>query len=101
MSFHGGLAGVQAKPNTLKSKILVCHGGDDKFVSADDVKNFKQNLDEVKAEYIFKTYKGATHAFSNPDATANGKKFNMPIAYNEAADKSSWDEMKRFLKSLF
>ena len=101
VSFHGGLAGVQAKPNTLKSKILVCHGGDDKFVSADDVKNFKQNLDEVKAEYIFKTYKGATHAFSNPDATANGKKFNMPIAYNEAADKSSWDEMKRFLKSLF
>ena len=101
VSFHGGLAGVQAKPNTLKSKILVCHGGDDKFVSADDFKNYKQNLDEVKAEYIFKTYKGATHAFSNPDATANGKKFNMPIAYNEAADKSSWDEMKRFLKSLF
>lgn len=101
VSFHGGLAGVEAKSNTIKANVLVCHGGADKFVSDEDVKKFKANLDAVNANYIFKTYDGATHAFSNPDATANGKKFNMPIAYNEAADKASWDEMKKFLTSIF
>ena len=101
VSFHGGLAGVPAKSGVLKSKILVCHGGADKFVSAEDVSKFKSNLDEVKAYYIFKEYPGATHAFSNPDADANAKKFGMPIAYNAKADKESWEEMKKFLKRIF
>jgi len=30
-----------------------------------------------------------------------GKKFNMPIAYNEAADKKSWKDMKTFFKTIF
>jgi dienelactone hydrolase len=46
-------------------------------------------------------YPGAMHAFTNPEATALGKKFKMPIAYNAEADKKSWAEMKDFLKNLF
>ncbi len=101
VSFHGGLQGVPATTGTTKAKILVCHGADDKFVSADEVKQFKSNLDSVKVPYQFIEYPGATHAFSNPDATANGKKFNLPIAYNEAADKKSWEDMKSFFKMIF
>lgn len=101
VSFHGGLAGVPATPGTTKAQILVCHGGADKFISAEDMKTFKDNLDAVKVPYTFKTYEGATHAFSNPDATANGKKFNMPIEYNETADKQSWMDMKKFFKTIF
>jgi dienelactone hydrolase len=41
------------------------------------------------------------HSFTNPDADALGKKFNMPIAYNANADKKSWDEMKEFLNGIF
>ena len=63
--------------------------------------NFKNNLQVVKADLTFKVYPGATHAFSNPEATANGKKFNIPITYNEKADKESWDEMKKFLARIF
>lgn len=101
VSFHGGLAGVPATPGTTKAKILVCHGAADKFISAEEIKKFRDNLDEVKASYIFKSYEGALHAFSNTNATAIGQKFNMAIAYNEAADKQSWTDMKDFFKSIF
>jgi len=101
VSFHGGLAGVPPTKDLMKSEILICHGADDKFVSADEVANFKKELDGVNAIYTFKQYSNATHAFSNPDATEMGKKFSIPIAYNEAADKASWNEMIVFLKRIF
>ena len=101
VSFHGSLAGVPAKKDLLKAKILVCHGGADKFVTDEDVKKFKSNLDSIGATYTFKVYPGATHAFTNPAATDLGKKFNMPIAYNEAADKNSWSDMKDFFSTIF
>jgi dienelactone hydrolase len=49
----------------------------------------------------FFSYEGATHAFTNPKATEVGKKFSMPISYNEKADKKSWNDMKQFFKSVF
>ncbi len=101
VSFHGGLATVPATPGSTKAKILVCHGEADKFVSADDIKKFRDNLDEMHVDYTFKSYEGATHAFTNVNSTAVGKKFNMPIEYNEAADKQSWQDMKDFFKTIF
>ncbi len=101
VSFHGSLAGVPAKKDVLKAKILVCHGGADKFESEEEIKNFRSNLDSIGAVYSFKVYPDATHAFTNPDATELGKKFNMPIAYNETADKNSWNDMKDFFNSIF
>ncbi len=101
VSFHGGLKGVPAARGVVTSKILVCNGGADKFVTEDDIKEFKQNLDSVGVRFLFKSYPNATHAFTNPDATANGKKFNLPIAYNEEADKESWQDMRRFLREVF
>jgi dienelactone hydrolase len=101
VSFHGGLAGIPAETGKTKAKILVCHGAADKFVSEEEIKNFRHNLDSVKAEYTFIAYPGATHAFTNPAATAMGKKFNMAVEYNAAADKKSWEDMKAFFKSIF
>ncbi len=101
VSFHGGLAGVTPAKNTIKSRILVCHGMADKFVSPQEVKTFRKQLDSVGAKYTFIEYPGATHAFTNPDADANAKKFNMPIAYNAEADKKSWEDMKNFFAEIF
>jgi len=101
VSFHGGLATVPATAGSTKANILVCQGAVDKFVSEADIKSFKGNLDSLNVPYTFIVYPNATHAFSNPDATAMGKKFNMPIAYNEAADKKSWKDMKTFFKTIF
>ncbi len=101
VSFHGSLIGTPANKNLLTAKILVLHGDDDKFVPATEVAAFKKQMDSISAEYTFKSYPGATHAFSNPDATAMGEKFKIPIAYNAAADTASWKEMKTFFEGLF
>lgn len=101
VSFHGSLVGTAANKDLLKAKILVCHGNDDKFVPETEVTQFKHQMDSIGASYIFKGYDGATHAFTNPNATELGQKFNIPIAYNAAADTASWNEMKVFLNNIF
>ena len=101
VSFHGTLIGTPANKDLLKAKILVLHGGDDKFVSQADVDKFKKQMDSIGASYDLKVYPGATHAFTNPKSDETAKKFNMPIAYNAAADTASWNEMKAFLEKVF
>ena len=101
VSFHGGLGGVPVEKTLLKAKVLVCHGAIDKFVSQKDVESLKQKLDSIGADNTFKIYANATHAFTNPDATATGKKFNMPIEYNADADRDSWNDMKMFFSKIF
>jgi len=101
VSFHGGLKTVPASKGVVTGKVLVLNGGADKFVPEEDIANFKKNLDTAGVSYKFISYPGALHAFTNPESTENGKKFSMPIAYNESADKKSWVEMKVFLKNIF
>ncbi len=101
-SFHGSLTAVKpAQPGGVKAKVLVLHGGDDKFISPEQIEAFKQEMKSAGVDFQFISYPGATHSFTNPEATELGKKFNMPIAYNADADKKSWDELKEFLKKIF
>jgi dienelactone hydrolase len=81
--------------------VLVCHGADDQFVKPEEVAQFKKQMDSIGADYTFKVYAGATHAFSNPAATEMGQKFKLPIAYNAAADTASWKEMNDFFGKIF
>ena len=101
VSFHGGLVGTPADKNLLKAKVLVCHGADDQFVKPEEVATFKKQMDSIGADYTFKQYAGAKHAFSNPAATEMGQKFKIPIAYNAAADSTSWNDMKDFFEKIF
>jgi dienelactone hydrolase len=102
VSFHGNLATQHpAEKGSVKAKILVCNGVADKFVSADLIKKFKDEMKAAGADFKFVNYPGAVHSFTNPASTELGKKFNMPIAYNVKADKGSWTEMQRLLKKVF
>lgn len=102
VSFHGTLAAVTPpEKGNLKAKILVCAGGADKFNSEQDVDKFKSEMKNAGADLQYVTYKGALHAFTNPEATKLGKKFKIPIAYNKKADKESWTAMEKFLKKVF
>jgi len=101
VSFHGNLVGVPPDKNLLKARILVCHGADDKFVQQTEVDKFKKQMDSIGADYTFKAYPNATHAFTNPASTENGEKFKMPIKYNAAADSASWNDMKDFFARIF
>lgn len=100
VSFHGGLGGVPVSKAMIKAKILVCHGDSDQFVNP-EVAGFKKSMDSAAVEYTFKSYPNATHAFTNPGSTEKGKKFNMPIQYNAAADSASWADMKEFFSKIF
>jgi dienelactone hydrolase len=101
-SFHGSLTAVkQATPCSIKAKILVLHGADDKFTSPAQVEAFKKEMKEAGADLKFITYPGAMHSFTNPEADSLGKKFNLPLAYNAEADKKSWQELKKFLAAIF
>ena len=101
VSFHGSLNGTPAEKSLLKTNILVCHGGADPFVPIAEVNQFKKQMDSIGAAYTFKEYAGALHAFTNPNATAMGEKFKIPIQYNAAADTASWKDMKEFFNGVF
>ena len=99
-SFHGSLGtGNPAKPS--KVKVLVMNGAEDPFVPAEQISAFKKEMEAAKIDYKFVNYPGAKHSFTNPDADANGAKFNLPLAYNAKVDKESWDELQSFLKLVF
>jgi dienelactone hydrolase len=101
-SFHGSLVPVKpAQPGSVKAKVLVLHGGDDKFIPPEQIEAFKQEMKAAGADFQFISYPGAVHSFTNPEADELGKKFNMPIAYNADADRKSWDELKKFLNAIF
>jgi len=99
VSFHGSLLGTPAKKELLKTKLLVLHGNADVMVNP-QVAPFKKQMDSIGADYKFIGYDSATHAFTNPASTENGKKFNMPIGYNAKADTASWKEMQSFLSAV-
>ena len=101
VSFHGNLNVVPVNKDLLKAEILVCHGNADQFVPQAEVNLFRQQMDSLGLKYEFKGYDSATHAFTNPEATAMGQKFNIPIAYNAKADSASWEDMKQFFKRIF
>jgi dienelactone hydrolase len=101
VSFHGRLVGVQPKKDIIKGRVLICQGGDDEFVPLSNQITFKKSMDLVGAQYTFISYPNAKHAYTNPEATALGKKFNMPIAYSASADAASWKDMQAFFLTIF
>jgi len=98
--FHGNLM-TGVKPNNNQVKIMVFNGEADGFIPQEEIAAFKKEMDSAKIDYQFFNYPGALHAFTNPEATAIGKKFDMKVAYNKNADEKSWTELQKFLKKIF
>ncbi|MFQ5526515.1 MAG: dienelactone hydrolase family protein [Thermoanaerobaculia bacterium] len=101
-SFHGDLmARAKVEPGSIHARILVAHGADDPFVPVEQIEAFEQEMENVDADLTFIAYPGAVHSFTNPGATEVGQKFDMPLAHNPEADRSSWSELDRFLAETF
>jgi len=102
VSFHGGLdTQTPAQPGDIVAEILVCNGADDPFVSEESIQSFIEEMENAGVDYTFENYPGAMHSFTNPAADENGTKFDLPLAYNEEADRQSWDKMLSFFESIF
>jgi len=103
VAFHANLGPnvPAATPDKVKAKILVLQGADDPFVKPEEIGAFKQEMTLAKVEYRYVDYPRAVHAFTNPEATAAGKKFGLPLKYDAAADRNAKDEATRFLALVF
>ncbi|MGB8516861.1 MAG: dienelactone hydrolase family protein [Gallionella sp.] len=102
ISFHGALGtDIPVQAGAIKARILSFSGEDDPMINAAAVAAFKQEMDQAGADYRVVTYPHAQHAFTNEAADELGKKFNLPLAYNAAADKDSWQQATVFLREVF
>jgi len=101
-SFHGTLATTNpAVAGKVKAKVLVLNGADDPFITAEQITTFKAEMASAGVDYRFINYPGAKHSFTNPDATEVGKKFNLPLAYDQKADSESWQALQEFFDRIF
>ena len=100
-AFHSGVE-LPVMPNdNLKTKVLVCNGAADPFVSPESVAAYTKAMDSIQADYKYIAYENAVHAFTSKDADSLGKKFNLPLAYQKEADEKSWEELKQLLSDTF
>ncbi len=99
VSFHGSLPAPKPEDDAnIKAKILVCHGADDPFVPADMVAAFKRAMRRAGADWQLIAYPGARHSFTNPAADRDDID---GTAYDERADKQSWQKMQQLFEEVF
>jgi dienelactone hydrolase len=96
VAFHGQLSTPNpADAKNIKGKVLICHGAIDPVVPPSEVAAFEKEMEDAKVDWQFIAYGGAMHTFTNwslPTTPPPG----MPAAYNEKADKRSWQAMRDF-----
>ncbi|HTF57702.1 MAG TPA: dienelactone hydrolase family protein [Planctomycetota bacterium] len=98
-SFHGNLATPHPEDaKNIKAKVIVFHGLDDKFVPEPVVRAFQEEMSNAKVDYVFVGFSGAVHSFTVKEAGDDNSK---GMAYNEKADRRSWEMLKIFLKEIF
>ena len=99
VSFHG----VYDRPDydnvsPITSKLLICHGWDDPLGKSETVVALGQELTESGADWQIHAYGHAGHAFT--DRSMKGST-TPGVAYEERADRRSWQAMQNFLAELF
>ena len=96
--FHAslGLNTPAPAPGAVKAKILILNGADDSFVKREQYDTLKKDLDAAKTDYRIIEYPGAVHAFTNPEATALGEKFKLPLKYDAKVNEQAEGEAAKF-----
>ena len=99
ISFHGNLDTPEPDDaKDIKCKLLVCHGADDPFVPAEQVAAFMEEMRGAGVDWQFIAYGGAVHSFTQEEA---GHDNSRGAAYNQSADRRSWQAMLQLLGEVF
>jgi dienelactone hydrolase len=99
VTFHGGLNTPNpADAKNIKGKVLVLHGADDPFVKQEEVKAFMDEMRAAGVDWQLVQYGGAVHSFTDKNA---GNDNSKGAAYNEPADRRSWQAMKDLFAEVF
>ncbi|HKB04222.1 MAG TPA: dienelactone hydrolase family protein [Gemmataceae bacterium] len=95
-TFHAALPPLTADDaKKIQARLLINNGADDSFVSKDSIEAFRKALDAAGVKYLFENHPGAVHSFTVKEADKHEIK---GMAYNEAADKKSWQAMQTLFK---
>lgn len=96
-SFHGNFSAKQkAEKGKVKAKLVVAfHGAADRFVTG--VEEFKKEWSDAGVDLNFHSYENAVHSFTVKEA---GDDVSKGMAYNEKADKDSWEKLEKYLKDV-
>jgi len=98
ITFHGALDNPNPQDaKNIKAHIQVHHGAKDGFVTPDVVAQFEKEMNEANVDYELNIYSGAVHSFTVKDA---GNDPSKGMAYNDTADRRSWESMKLFLNEI-
>jgi dienelactone hydrolase len=101
VSFHGGLdaaEGMAAGEGGVPAKVLVLHGAVDPYVPPQQVEDFGKEMTAAGADWQFIAYGDAVHSFTQKSA---GDDPSKGAAYDEKADRRSWEAMKVFFAEIF
>jgi len=99
VSFHGSLdTPMPASEGDIIAKVLVCHGAVDPYVKPEALHGFLEEMEAAGVDYQLIMYAGAVHAFTQKGA---GDDPSTGAAYNEAADRRSWQAMQDFFDEIF
>lgn len=96
VTFHAALPSpTKEQAEAIEAQVLVCHGAEDKFISAESIETFKTRLNEADVKLNFVSFPGAVHSFTVKDA---GKHNNPGMQYDQAADEKSWQLMQELFR---
>jgi dienelactone hydrolase len=97
-SFHGSLETPHPEQTaSIKSKVLILQGAEDKFTVA-GLQAFQDEMRRANADWQMNVYGGAVHSFTVKEA---GDDPSKGMAYDEKADKRSWQALQDFLTEIF
>jgi dienelactone hydrolase len=98
VSFHGGLnTPTSGDASKIKTRVLALHGADDPFVPSAEVNAFAAEMRAAKVDWQLVAYGGAVHSFTDWNAGNDNSKGS---AYNEKADRRSWEAMRGFFAEV-
>jgi dienelactone hydrolase len=99
VSFHGGLSTPNpSDAKKIRAKVLALHGADDPNVPPKEVAAFEEEMRQAGVDWQLIAYGGAVHSFTDWNA---GHDNSRGAAYNERADRRSWEAMKQFFAEVF
>lgn len=94
-SFHGGLGTPNpADAKNIKGAVVAYHGASDPNVPPPEVAAFEEEMTKAGVDWQLVAFGHAVHSFTNRSAGSDPGKGS---AYNEKADKRSWEYFKVFL----
>jgi len=98
VTFHGSLNTPNpGDAKNIKASVLVLHGADDPYVKQEEVKAFMDEMRNAHLDWQLVQYSGAVHSFTDKRA---GNDNSKGAAYNEKADRRSWQAMKDFFSEV-